>query len=85
MIKIHKSTETGLEVVDQPAKGCWVNLIDPSAEETQQVAQDLGLDPGLLRFPLSRESISRVEKVDDGLRILVRIPHHQRANANVPK
>jgi magnesium transporter len=48
------------------------------------VAQDLSLDLKLLRFPLDRESISRAEKVDGCLRIIVRIPHHQRASANIP-
>jgi magnesium transporter len=84
MITIHKSTDTGLEVVDRPTKGCWINMIDPSVEETRQIAQDLDLDPATIRSPLNREVIPRAEKIDSALHVLVRIPHAQSAGASIP-
>jgi magnesium transporter len=84
MITIYRSNGQGLEEVERVTKGCWINMIDPSAGEIQQVAGDLEVEPELLKFPLARESISRAEKVEGGVRILVRIPHHQRARANLP-
>jgi magnesium transporter len=84
MITIQRSTAQGMEVVENITSGCWINMVDPSAEEIKQVADDLKIEPELLRFPLARETISRADKVNGNVRILVRIPHHQRSSANLP-
>ncbi len=84
MMKIYKTAGTELETVDRPSKGSWVNLVDPSADELKQTARDLDVDPEMLRFSLGQEAISSVKKVDDTLRILIRIPYRQPADANVP-
>lgn len=84
MMTIYNTAGTDLVAVDRPAKGSWVNLVDPSVDELRQTAQDLDIDPDLLRFSLGQEAISSVKKVDDSLRILIRIPYRQPADVNVP-
>ncbi|HUF39469.1 MAG TPA: magnesium transporter CorA family protein [Anaerolineales bacterium] len=84
MMTIYKTAGNELETIDRPSKGSWVNLVDPSADELRQTAQDLDIDPEMLRFSMGQEAISSVKKVDDTLRILIRIPYHQAAEANVP-
>jgi hypothetical protein len=44
MISIKKSTEKGLEEVEHATQGCWINMVDPSAEEIQQVAKELDIE-----------------------------------------
>jgi len=84
MMTIYKTAGTELETVDRPSKGSWVNLVDPSVDELKKTAQDLDVNPEILIFSLGQEAISSVKKVDDGLRILIRIPYRQPADANVP-
>jgi magnesium transporter len=84
MRTIYKTDETELKAVDQPTKGSWVNLVDPGADEIRQTAEDLNVDTELLRFSLGQEAISSVKKVDDALRIIIRIPYRQPAHADIP-
>jgi magnesium transporter len=84
MIKIHKSTESGLEVVEHPTKGCWIDVIDPSLEEVRKLAQDTDLAPEFLTAALEPDEIPRAEKVESALFIVARIPHFQGVGARIP-
>ena len=37
MITFHKTGEHGLEVVDEIAKNCWINVVDPTPDELAQL------------------------------------------------
>ncbi|NDY42769.1 magnesium transporter CorA family protein [Dissulfurirhabdus thermomarina] len=54
--------------------GCWVNLVAPTPEELARVQEDLGILPEFLRYPLDEEETSRVEREEDQLLIIVKIP-----------
>jgi len=84
MITVYTSTDKGLEVVEQPKKGCWIHLVDPSVEELQEVALKIKVDLQMLKFSLDQEAIPRAEKADSSLRITARIPYRQRSNAQIP-
>ncbi|MCI0393349.1 MAG: magnesium transporter CorA family protein [Chloroflexi bacterium] len=84
MIKIYRSTESGLEVVERPTKGCWIDMIDPGLEEARKLTQDAEIDLEFVTAVLELDEIPRVEKVDHALFILVRIPHFQGARARIP-
>ncbi len=88
MIKIYQSTDSGLEVVERPSQGCWIDVVDPSVEEARKVAEEAGLAADVAKefvlTALASESIPRAEKADGALCILVRIPHFQGDGARIP-
>jgi hypothetical protein len=45
MITIYKSTEQGTEQLESIASGAWVNVVEPTAEETQKL-----MDWGMIRL-----------------------------------
>jgi magnesium transporter len=84
VITIYKRTEGGLEVLEQPVNNCWVNVVDPTPEEVQQVI-NWGIPQNLITYPLDLDERSRTEREDDGtLLILLRIPYFQGLQADVP-
>lgn len=43
MITIRRSTGAGLQEVERPAEGCWIDVTGPSADEAKQLAHDLNI------------------------------------------
>lgn len=84
MIKIHRTTESGLETIEHPTKGCWIDVTDPSLDEARNLAQDLNLPRRFVTAIFDPHEIPRIEKVDEALFILMRIPHHQTAVVSIP-
>lgn len=84
MITIYKRTEAGLEILDQPLNNSWVNVIDPSPEELDQLAA-WGVPMNFVTYPLDVDERARTEREDDGsLMILLRIPIFQGLQMDVP-
>lgn len=84
MIQFYKSTEYGLETLDESVSGCWINVIDPDAEESERI-QALGIPMDFLSYSLDMDERPRTEREDDGtLLIVLRIPHFQGYNADIP-
>ncbi|MEN6408737.1 MAG: CorA family divalent cation transporter, partial [Anaerolineaceae bacterium] len=84
MLQIYKSTEYGLETLDEPVDGCWINVIDPSTEEAEHV-QALGVPMDFLTYPLDVDERPRTEREDDGTMLIVlRIPVFLGYTADVP-
>jgi len=54
-------------------EGCWINLVAPTKEEIETVEQT-GILPEFLRYPLDEEETSRVEREEDQLLIIIKIP-----------
>jgi magnesium transporter len=84
MIKIHRTTESGLETVEHPTKGCWIDVTDPSTEEARDLAQDFNIPLRFITAVSDPHEIPRIEKADEALFILMRIPHYQSAAASIP-
>jgi magnesium transporter len=84
MITIHHSTETGLEITERPVKGCWIQVTDPTPDEVKSLPQDWSIPPEFITPSLGRGEISRIERSDEALLILVRIPHFQGAASSIP-
>lgn len=75
MLAVYKTLDGELKT-DSLAdlKGSWVNLVAPSDEEIQRVADAAGVSPDLLRAALDDEERPRLE-IDDGqLLLLTNIP-----------
>lgn len=54
-----------------PAPGCWISVVDPTAQEIQQLIESYGLDSGFVRSSLDEEESSRIEREDDQTLIIV--------------
>lgn len=70
MLAILKTTETGLERLEEFEPGSWVDLVSPTEEELRRVSGELDIPLDMLTGPLDEEEKSRVE-VEDGLTFVV--------------
>ena len=85
MKSIYKGSEsTGINRIDSPVDGCWINLIDPTTDEIDSI-KSLGIPAELITYPLDLDERPRTEKEDDGTTlILLRIPFFQGEKFDVP-
>ncbi len=83
MITIYKTGETGLEVLDEVGKGCWINVIDPTPEELAQLRR-WEVPSEFITYPLDVDERPRVEREDGMTMILLRVPYYQGPSADVP-
>lgn len=84
MISIYKSTENGLEVIQEIVTGCWINLVNPTPEEIEKVTA-LGIPQDFITYPLDVDERSRTEREDDGkVLIVIKVPVYVGPNVDVP-
>lgn len=84
MISIYKSTEKGLEPIDEIVNGCWINLADPTPEEIEKVTA-LGIPQDFITYPLDVDERSRTEREDDGkILIVIKVPIYVGPTVDVP-
>ena len=83
MITIYKTGEQGLEVMDEIAKGCWINVVDPTPEELMKL-RELDVPYEFVTYPLDLDERPRVEREDGETMILLRVPFYQGAQSDVP-
>ena len=85
MIKIYLTDEKGiLEETNEIVKGCWVNLVSPTEQEINDVANKLQIPLDFIRDPLDEEERSRIEKDDDNVLIIVNIPLMSKDEKDLP-
>jgi magnesium transporter len=84
MITILKSTDTGLEKIETLADGSWVNLVDPSPEDMATLSHEYQIPADMLTSALDLDETARVEKEEEALLIILRVPCHQGPTADVP-
>ena len=73
MIKIYK-TFGGFTKIDQPEKGCWINVVNPTQREIDEINRDYALPVDLINDVLDIDERSRVEFEDDFTFVILRIP-----------
>jgi magnesium transporter len=79
-----KSTANGLEKIDELVPGAWINLVDPTTDEMEQLMA-IGIPQDYLTYPLDLDERSRTEREDDGTTlIIIRIPYFQGPKVDVP-
>ena len=84
MINILKSNETGLGILEHVNDGCWINAVNPSPDEINQLTE-LGLPDDFITYPLDLDERARIEWEDNGdTLIVIRIPYFQGTEADVP-
>ena len=74
MIKIFRTIDGVIHQVNEAQEGCWIALINPTATEILEIAEEYSIEQDDLRAPLDEEERSRIEVEDDYTMILVDIP-----------
>lgn len=84
MITIYKSTQNGLEQLDEFTSGCWINVVDPTTDEIERLTVE-GIPLDFITYPLDMDERARSEREDDGkMLILIRIPYFQGPKTDIP-
>ena len=73
MLKIFKSFGGYIEI-PQAEKGCWINVVQPSPTEIQQLQEEFDVPEDLIRDILDVDERPRYEIDDDWTLIILRIP-----------
>ncbi|MBE6850414.1 MAG: magnesium transporter CorA family protein [Ruminococcus sp.] len=71
MIHFFQTQDNCVREVAVPSPGCWISVVDPTAQEIQQLIETYGLDSGFVRSSLDEEESSRIEREDDQTLIIV--------------
>ncbi|MED4345108.1 magnesium transporter CorA family protein [Heyndrickxia coagulans] len=75
MLNMYLTDENGkLKETEALSKGCWVNLVNPTEEEINQVVQQTNIPADFIKDPLDVDERSRIEKEDDDILIIVGLP-----------
>ncbi len=73
MIKIYK-TFGGFVEIQEPERGCWINVTSPSHDEINKLTKDYDLPDDLITDILDIDERSRIEFEDYWTLIILRIP-----------
>ena len=84
MITIYKSDRRGLFTINELVHNSWVNVVDPSTDEIAQLSQDIGIPHDFITASLDIDERARIDREDDTRLILLRIPHFQGEDEDVP-
>ncbi|MCU9533979.1 magnesium transporter CorA family protein [Streptococcus sp. CSL10205-OR2] len=80
MKQMFLSRATHFEEIQTFEPGAWINLVNPSQEESISLAETFNIDIADLRAPLDAEETSRVSVEDDYTLILVDVPTYEERN-----
>jgi magnesium transporter len=84
MIQLFQTHKNQLHEVDKLEEGVWVNIVDPSYEERSWIEQNSPLVAEYLSDSLDIDELSRVEKEDDYLLVVIRLPHFRGVEHDSP-
>jgi magnesium transporter len=84
MITIYRGTDAGLETIAEAVSGCWIDVVDPSPEEIEQLARTLRIPQDFLTYPLDMDERARTEKEDGATLIVLRVPSFLGDKADAP-
>ncbi len=76
MYKILKSSNTGVDELDieDMEKGCWIDIVAPSTEEIDEIANATQISRDFLTAALDREEKARTEIDEEQLLVVIDIP-----------
>ena len=84
MLEFYKNQELELQRIDEIVPNCWINAINPTAEEIEKIAA-IGIPQDFVTDPLDADERPRIEEEDDGtILIVVRIPTSHPSDPEIP-
>lgn len=76
MIKIYKNNSTGTIInTNDYETNTWINLINPTIEEINQIEKETNIPKNLLEKMLDIEELPRIENEDDSTLVVVDVPY----------
>ena len=89
MVKLYRTDDRKIHEKETIDDGVWIHMVDPTAEESQQVAKTLGVDVDDIRAALDEEESSRIELEDGYTLILIDVPsseirHEKKMYTTIP-
>ncbi len=89
MLAIYRTDDCVIHELDELQEGAWVNLINPTMEESQEIAETFDIDMSDIRAALDDEESSRIDLEDGYTLILVDIPtteirHESKTYTTIP-
>ncbi len=83
MVTYLKTVEGRMLPAGEYEPGCWVNVIDPTEEEIENLIDDYNLEPDFIRAALDEEESSRIESEDGVALIIIDIPVVDKNNDSI--
>jgi magnesium transporter len=74
MISIRTQGETGIIETAEASAGCWVDVRDVTTEDLVRLEKEFNISSELLADIMDTDEQARIEKEDDYLEIIVRLP-----------
>lgn len=71
MIQFLKTTPQGTVMIENPEKGCWINVVAPTEEEANWLIDELGIEPEFVRSALDDEERSHTDFDDESGQALI--------------
>ncbi|MEI6056925.1 MAG: CorA family divalent cation transporter [Lentisphaerota bacterium] len=84
MINIYKKKDDLIEEISSIEKNCWINALQPNLVELNEISKTLDIPEEFLTDPLDIDKKPRIEIEGEHLLIILRIPHHEKSNAQNP-
>lgn len=83
MLAIYKNIEQGLQRFENVVNGGWIHVIDPTPDEIAQL-EEWGIETDLINYSLDQDEMAHMEREEDYVFILLRIPYFQGAGTDIP-
>ncbi len=75
MLNIYEVSNKKIENIDSIKEGCWLDLVNPSQNEINEVVEKTGIDKEILLKMLDEEELPRIEKRNEETLIILDTPY----------
>ena len=75
MIEFYKTIDNSIVQIEEPVKGCWINVVNPSAKEIEYLTNTIKVLPEFIRSSLDEEENSHVDIDEDENQTLIVIDY----------
>ncbi|HOT03598.1 MAG TPA: magnesium transporter CorA family protein [Methanolinea sp.] len=84
MITIYKGGTDGLERIDNYESGAWINVVNPTPKEIEELVSWFNIPSDFLTDPLDVDERARIEREEGCVLILLRSPKREPPEADIP-
>ena len=89
MVEIFRTDQQVLSKLNDIREGCWINMVEPTRKEINQIADEFEIEPDDIASALDEEESSRISLEDGYTLILVDIPapevrHEKKMYTTIP-